>query len=325
MSLKIIKAGLLDTIQDLGRYGYQHQGINPGGSMDRFSSALSNALLGKELNSPVIEMHFPAAQFLFETSCVICITGADFFPTINDIPVSTHQPIAVKEGSLLSWKGIDKGVRCYLSILNELKLEKWLGSFSTNLKAVAGGFKGRRLERYDALQLSKIQLPHIDDDFIGLPWKYNLHKPDPDEVELIPGSEWNWLTKKSQANLLNNSFKFTPASDRMGYRLGGDPLEQDSNEQLISSAVTFGTIQLLPNGQLIILMADHQATGGYPRIAHVISAHLPKLAQMNPNEELKFAMTDVKSAEEKFAAQQQYLIALQNTCNLKMQNWLNAH
>ena len=111
----------------------------------------------------------------------------------------------------------------------------------------------------------------------------------------------------------------------MGYRLGGDPLEQNSNEQLISSAVTFGTVQLLPNGQLIILMADHQTTGGYPRIAHVISAHLPKLAQMNPNEELKFAMTDVKSAEEKFAAQQQYLIALQNTCNLKMQNWLNAH
>ena len=127
------------------------------------------------------------------------------------------------------------------------------------------------------------------------------------------------------AGFLNNSFKVTPVSDRMGYRLHGDALEQKTNEQLVSSAVNFGTIQLLPNGQLITLMADHQTTGGYPRIGHIISAHLPKLAQMSPNEELKFAMTNVKAAEEKLAAQQQYLTALQNTCNLKMQNWLNAH
>ncbi|HYO22393.1 MAG TPA: biotin-dependent carboxyltransferase family protein [Flavisolibacter sp.] len=325
MSLRIIKAGLLDTIQDLGRFGYQHQGINPGGAMDRFSASLANVLLGKEPHAPVIEMHFPAPEILLEEACIICITGADFSPLINGDRVFLSQPVAVKASSILSWKGLNSGARCYLSLLNDLHLEKWLNSYSTNLKAGVGGFKGRRLLKGDRLFFRSMTLPAINETISLLPWQYRGLLNKTNEIEFIIGPEWNWLTTKSRTTFLNEAFKISPASDRMGYRMHGHALEQTNKEQLISSAVTFGTVQLLPDGQLIVLMADHQTTGGYPRIASIITPHLPTLAQMIPGDELKFVMTDIASAEEKLVDQQKYLQQLQNTCKLKMQNWLNEH
>src|SRR5690348_5327335 len=135
MSLKIIKAGLLDTVQDLGRHGFGHQGINPSGAMDRFSASLGNALLGKELNAPVIEMHFPAAKIHFQTEAVICLAGADFTPLIDGNEIHIHQPVAVNKNAVLSFTRIRNGARCYLALLNELRIESWLNSYSTNLKA----------------------------------------------------------------------------------------------------------------------------------------------------------------------------------------------
>lgn len=316
---------MLDTVQDLGRYGYQHLGINPGGAMDHFSASLANALLGKELNAPVIELHFPASTFLFQQACVVCVTGADFMPCINDVPITLQQPFFVSTNAVLQFKSIKKGARCYLSLLNELKIQKWLGSYSTNLKAGAGGYNRRRLEKEDELEFAFLPHASTNDAITALPWRYNEAVLSSNELEFIPGNEWDWLDVKSQTDFLNNGFAITPASDRMGYRLQGEKLIQQNKQQLVSSAVSFGTVQLLPDGQLIVLMADHQTTGGYPSIGHVISAHLSKLAQKKPGDEIKFAMTSVNSAEEKYAAQQEHLSRLQNTCNLKMQNWLHAH
>jgi antagonist of KipI len=325
MSLKIIKAGIFDTIQDLGRYGFQHLGINPGGAIDRFSTALANALLGKELNSPVIEIHFPAPQILLQNDCIICLAGANFTPGINGNDISLHQPVAVKGNSILSFERLKSGARCYLSFLNELAIEKWLKSYSTNTKAGAGGYKGRRLIKDDELKFSSIMMNPLNESFVMLPWKYGHSAAQSNEIEFLPGHEWKWLTTKSQTDFLNGGFVITTASDRMGYRLQGDLLEQKNSEQLVSSGVSFGTVQLLPSRQIIILMADHQTTGGYPRVADVVSTDLSKLAQMKPGEEIKFVMTDVALAEEKLLAQQTLLHQLQNNCNLKMQNWLNAH
>lgn len=324
MSLKIIKAGLLDTVQDLGRYGYQHQGINPGGAMDRFSAQLANALLGKELNAPVIEMHYPAPQIQFQKKTVICLTGADFKPMINGKEISLHQPISVGANTVLAFKEKLRGARCYLSILPALTIEHWLHSSSTNLKAAAGGYKGRALQKGDEIEFTQVAFT-LEKEVVSLPWKYRADENTTNEIKFIPGPEWNWLNTKNQTHFLNNAFIITPSSDRMGYRLGGESLEQALKEQLISSAVNFGTVQLLPNGQLIVLMADHQTTGGYPRIATVLSAYLPKLAQMSAGEELKFVMTNIEAAEEKWMAQQKLVTHLQNTCKLKLQNWLDAN
>jgi antagonist of KipI len=324
MSLTIIKAGILDTIQDTGRYGFQHLGINRGGAMDRFSAQLSNCLLGKEMDAPVIELHFPASAIQFEKSAIICISGADFSPVIDNKTIPLHGAVVVNKGALLQFKKVRSGARCYLSILQNLHLKKWLDSFSTNLKGEAGGFEGRALKTGDAMRFDEI--PAVNNYLPAqnchvLPWKAEpFEETLTDEIEVIEGQEWNWLNKEDQLLFANNSFTISNNADRMGYRLKGFELTLKEQRQLISSGVSFGTIQLLPNGQLIVLMADHQTTGGYPRIANVISAHLPALAQMRPKDEFKFRLTDTARAEQKLLQQHKYLLSIQYASSFKIKN-----
>ena len=328
MSLRITRQGVLDTVQDLGRYGYQYLGINCNGAMDRFSMQLVNALLGKELDSPVLEIHFPASQILFEQETIICITGADFLPMINDQVIPLDRPIAVSGKSILKFEKLQTGARCYLSILNDLKLDKWMKSYSTNLKSGTGGFQGRSLLRNDVILfqngLNISRLLH-ERDLVVLPWKANDVVDTRNEIEFLIGSEWHWLMKDAQETFQENWFQITNEADRMGYQLAGQNLEMKNNEQLVSSAVSFGTVQLLPNGQLIILMADHQTAGGYPRLPHVISAHLPILAQKKPNDVIKFKMTCLREAEKKITTQKKYLHQLQIACKFRMEEFLHAH
>jgi len=310
MSLKIIRQGVLDTIQDTCRYGYQYLGVNCNGAMDKFSMQLSNALLGKELNAPVIEIHFPSSQILFEKETIICLTGADFVPSINDQPVPLHHPIAISKRSVLKFEKSRSGARCYLSLINDLRIEQWMNSFSTNLKAGAGGYNGRSLLKNDVILfhngLNLVRLLN-GKDFVILPWKASDVVNTRNEIEFIIGSEWNWLAKDAQELFQEHWFQITNEADRMGYQLAGQSLNVKTKEELVSSAVCFGTVQLLPNGQLIILMADHQTAGGYPRVAHVISAHLPILAQKKPNDVIKFKMTSLEEAEKKIVNQKKYL------------------
>ena len=325
MSLRIIKAGILDTIQDVGRFGAQHLGINSGGAMDRFSAQLANALLGMPLDAPVIEVHFPALQILFEEPTVIAICGADFSATINNQPIPLHHPIAVAENSLLQFQHLKNGARAYIAFLNELQIEKWKGSYSTNIKAAVGGFNGRALMRYDQLIFkNKINLTTVlhKKDFVVLPWKANEIVDQRNKIEFIIGSEWHSLSKEAQESFQQHWFQITNDSDRMGYRLAGPNLQVNDEEQLISSAVSFGTVQLLPGRQLIVLMVDHQTTGGYPRVAHIITAHLPILAQKKPNDVLQFVMTDLGTAEEKMRKQKNYLDEIQVACKYRMEEIL---
>jgi antagonist of KipI len=328
MSLKITRQGVLDTIQDLGRYGYQHLGINCNGAMDQFSMQLANALLGKELNAPVFEIHFPSSQIVFEKETIICIAGADFLPSLNDQPVPLNHPIAVNKKSLLKFKKLQTGARCYLAVLNELKLNKWMNSYSTNLKANAGGFKGRSLLKDDVIPFQnglKISGLFKNRDFVVLPWKSNEGAKTVEDIEFLIGSEWHWLTKEAQELFQEQWFQITVEADRMGYQLAAQTLRTNNNDQLASSAVCFGTIQLLPNGQLIILMADHQTAGGYPRVAHIISAHLPLLAQKKPNDVIKFKMTSLEEAEKKSVSQKKYLRQLQIACKFRMEEYIHAY
>ncbi|GEO11504.1 biotin-dependent carboxyltransferase family protein [Segetibacter aerophilus] len=327
MSLTIIKGGILDTIQDQGRFGYQHKGINPTGAIDRFSFKLSNCLLGKEMDEACIEMHFPAAVIQFNIATIICITGADFSPTIDKISIPLNQPVAVSAGAILQFTKVRSGVRCYLSIYNNLNLKKWLGSYSTNIKASAGGFEGRALKTGDVIGLRENDaINHYLEEkkFRVLSWKaLPARETSTKHIECIEGSEWDWLTEESKQVFTENQFMVTNVADRMGYRLKGLELKLKEQKQLVSSGVTFGTMQLLPNEQLIVLMADHQTTGGYPRIANVISAHLPALAQMAPGTKLTFKMTDINRAEQQILQQHQYLLSVQYASSFNIEKLLH--
>lgn len=321
MSLRITRAGLLDTVQDGGRRGCAHLGIGPGGAMDPYSAALANTLLGREPADAVLELHFPAAQIVFEKATVIALTGADLSPHINDRPVPMDHPVAVPAGALLRFEQRTGGARTYLSVIGGLAIKPWLGSYSTNLKAACGGFEGRALHVNDVIHYREdYHLPNITEVAV-LPWKA-LHVVDErKDIGFLMGPEWNWMSEASRQAFEAGRFRITPASDRMGYRLDGPALKTVHTEQLVSSGVCAGTIQLLPDGQLILLMADHQTTGGYPRIAQVISAHLPLLAQKSPSDTIHLKLTQLEAAQEKIIAQKKYLQQLQIACKLKIDEW----
>ncbi len=329
MSLKIFKAGVLDTIQDMGRYGYQHLGINPGGAMDKFSAQVANILVGNSIHEAVIELHFPASIFIFQEPSLIALSGADFLASINGELIPFLHPVLVNKGAILQFHRVQKGTRAYLSVYGGFKIPEWFGSYSTNLKAAAGGFYGRALKKDDEISFNTFD--HLtallnEKEFYILPWKADDNWGDitVEEILVWPGNEWGRLTEESNENVVMTSFVITGQSDRMGYRLNNIPLHAITNEEVISAAVSFGTIQLLPDGRLIILMADHQTTGGYPRIAHVIAAHHSKLAQMKPGNKIYFKLTSHETAEELFIKQQQHLLQLQNACTFKLENFFKT-
>ena len=323
--MKIIRAGVLDTVQDMGRYGHRHLGINPGGAMDTFTAQVINMLVGNDSHEAVIEIHFPGSIFLFEQEAMIALGGADFSASVNGEDIPLWQPVIAGKNSILQFQKWKQGARCYLAIKEKLNIPEWLNSYSTNLKAAAGGFYGRALQKDDVLPLkekNEYKKNLQDKDHIVLPWKADIawNKEPTDRIAVIQGNEWDWLTKEAQHHFLDRPFIIASSADRMGYRLHG-PLKVRENKELVSSPVSFGTLQLLPNGELIVLMADHQTTGGYPRLAHVISAHLHILAQKRPGDEVYFRMTGLQEAEELLLHQHQHLQQLQNACTFKSEEF----
>ena len=329
MSLKVIKAGILDTVQDMGRNGYQHLGINPGGAIDKFAAQISNILVGNSIHEAVIEIHFPATSFLFEKDTVISLGGADFTPTINGEPMPILHPVIVSKNSILQFNKVKSGARCYLAMKDKFNISEWLNSYSTNLKAAAGGWHGRTLQKDDIItfKTNGNYTTHLSQkDFVVLPWKADISwsQLQKQEIKVVTGNELDWLNDESKKIFLSQSYNISNVSDRMGYRLQGEKLSTIHTIELISSAVSFGTIQLLPDGQLIVLMADHQTTGGYPRVAHVITADLSQLAQMKAGEKIQFSMTDYKTAEAMLIVQQQHLLQLQNACKFKLEEFFKT-
>ncbi len=324
MSIRMIKAGLLDTIQDMGRFGYQQLGINPTGAMDKYAAAIANILVGNNPGEAVIEMHFPAPVILFEKPALIALTGADFNATVDGIPVSVNQPVLVNKSCLLQFHFAKNKNRCYLAVKGGLQISKWLNSCSTNLKAEAGGFFGKKLMKDDVIAMREEFSCSMASACKILPWKAKeeYDESQQDEILVLPGSEWHWLQELAQQKFQENIFYISSLSDRMGYRLTGEPLQPTNKTELVSSAVCYGTIQLLPDGQLIILMADHQTMGGYPRIGNVITAHLHRLAQMKTGEQVHFKITSQVIAENLLLKQQLHLQQLQIACKLKLEQYI---
>ncbi len=321
MGLRIIKPGIADSIQDLGRYGYQQLGIPPGGVMDRIATVVANTLLGNKINEPVLEMHFPAAIILFETSMMIAITGADFGAEINGKEVLINQPILVPAKSELRFTKHKKGARVYLSVEEGFQTNRWLGSNSTAALVNKGGIEGRNLLKNDFIAFNNPEDLEID-SLTHLPWRASMAEFYYDhQIAFMAGAEYPLLEKISQTSMVSNQYSVSIKSNRMGYRLNGQALLLSHKIECLSSAVSFGTIQLLPNAQMIVLMADHQTTGGYPRIGHVASSSLPTLAQTAAGDLIQFELITRDEAENRYLQQQQNLQQLQNACNFRLQEY----
>lgn len=314
MSIAILKPGICTSIQDLGRHGYLSSGITNSGAMDILSCTLANYLLGNEAGEAVLEMSFPAAELLFKENAVIALAGADFSAYINDKAIENYKPYFIHKDEVLHFKKRESGSWIYLAVKGSFKIDQWLNSYSTHTKAKLGGYKGRLLQKNDSLELAHTQ----DHKTQRFHFKIAAHEWEQwyngSTIRVLPGNEFGLLNKSSAIALYKNQFSITQQSDRMGYRLESDVLTLSNPVNLISSGVTTGTVQLLPSGQCIVLMADHQTTGGYPRIAQAIAADLPKLAQLQFSKKIKFKQVDISAAEESLLSMQRWLQQVKASC-----------
>lgn len=287
-------------MQDLGRTGFRKFGINPNGAMDKIAMRLINTLLGMPENETVLEMHFPAPELEFRKDTLFVIGGANLFPKINNEKIDTWRIHRAKKGDILSFKKKTFGNRCYLAIKGGFKLEKWLNSSSTNLKAKVGGYMGRSLLTGDRLEFNRAEQEGDPKQKLKIARNILPLYSNSPTIRITAGAEYEYLTALSELQFLKEVFTISRSSDRMGFRLEGPPLYLLDKKEIVSSAVSFGTIQLLPSGQIVLLMSDHQTTGGYPRVAHVIEQDLPLIAQLTSGDKINFQLVSLKEAEESF-------------------------
>ncbi|SDN04488.1 antagonist of KipI [Psychrobacillus sp. OK028] len=328
MSIKILHQGLMTTIQDLGRYGSQKFGVIVGGAMDSYSLRLGNLLVGNMENEGALEITLYGTTLQFEKETLIAITGGDFLPTINGIPAPLWSPIVVMKDSILKFNTAIKGSRAYVAIAGGIDIPEVMGSKSTYLRASIGGFKGRALQKGDVLPLlhsnnleneNPITYNNNADN-----WSINYNElinfSKHQEIRVIKGTEFDRFDLESQHKLWMEIFTVSIQSDRMGYRLEGTSLSLSEKFELLSEGVTFGTIQIPPSGQPIILMADRQTTGGYPKIGQVISADLPTLAQLQPTATIQFKEVTLEEAEHAFIQNERKINLIKKAINYKQKN-----
>jgi antagonist of KipI len=265
--------------------------------MDPAAARLLNILLCNDESDAVLEMHFPAPSIVFEKDAMAAVGGADFLPQLDGIPINNWQRFNAKAGSNLVFGHKAAGNRAYLAIKGGIAAERWLNSSSTNIVAGRGGSWGKRLEAGDRLEFGSTARPdHLGSETRLSPRIVPPYSGQP-TVRVLAGAEFGKLTQVGLDAFLNEPFEISRNSNRMGFRLTGEPVVIEDQPELISSAVGFGTVQILPDGQLIVLMADHQTTGGYPRLAHVISRDLPVIGQLGPGDKVHFQMTTIGEAE----------------------------
>jgi antagonist of KipI len=312
MSLIIRKPGILTTVQDLGRFGARSFGVNTSGVMDTAATRVINVLLGNDESDAVLEMHFPAPEIEFDDDTAFAIGGAEFGAELNGAGVANWHITQAAKGDVLKFKKKLGGNRASLAVGGGLHSETWLNSRSTNLAVPVG----HKLVAGDNIACATSHTDHQLAAGISILPRYSRFPT----VRILAGPEFEYLTAPSERAFLRDGFTLTNDCDRMGYRLNGKPLHLLHKREMVSSAVTFGTIQLLPDGQLIVLMADHQTSGGYPRIGNVISVDLPLLAQLGPGDGVSFGLVSIDDAEMLAERFEQELNYLRVGCRLQTQN-----
>ncbi|WP_299596245.1 biotin-dependent carboxyltransferase family protein [uncultured Microbulbifer sp.] len=292
MTLHIIKPGLQTTIQDGGRPGNLRWGLSRGGAADTLAMALGNLLLGNPPAHPCIEVALTGPEIAFTESLSLAVTGAHFDLTLNGKSVANDEVLQIRGGDQLHFGALRSGARAYIALAGKMALPASLGSLSTHVVAGFGGLHGRALQAGDSIHLDHCRLEANR----TLPSQYRLDYRGRPLLRVIPGLEEQYFSSGARAQFYRGGFTISPQSNRMGIRLVGEPLPVENIPQQISSALCPGTIQVPPNGQPVISFVEGQTIGGYPRIAHVISADLHRLGQLNAGARLDFETVDRDTA-----------------------------
>ncbi|WP_339311914.1 biotin-dependent carboxyltransferase family protein [Paenibacillus sp. FSL k6-2145] len=307
MSIEVIRPGLLSAVQDEGRTGYRRYGIHPGGVMDTFAARAANMLVANSRHAAVLEMTMTGPELRFQESQLISLCGADLTATVDHLPVPLWRPVLVRAGSVLKFGQCRHGLRGYLAIAGGIAVPEVMGSRSTDLKTGLGGMDGRALRVGDLLSIGEpsgeaqgwmqrmeqqVKESERDHRILAPAWLLSeRERPDyygQPVIRVMESKDSSLFSQESLGQFYAEKYVITSQSDRMGYRLQGSRLELDQALDRLSEAVTYGTVQVPPDGQPIILMADHQTIGGYPVIAQVARVDMPILAQARPGTRISF-------------------------------------
>ncbi|MDL2327452.1 biotin-dependent carboxyltransferase family protein [Ruminococcaceae bacterium OttesenSCG-928-A11] len=316
--ITIVTPGPQTTVQDLGRVGWQHIGMGPAGAMDAVSAQIANGLVGNAPGAAVLEAALHGPALTFDATAVAAITGGTVRATLNGAPVPMWRSFRVKAGDTLALGPVAAGLRVYLAFSGGITVPPVMGSWATNLAAATGGLGGHALKAGDCLPLGETpgrnvaqmrELPVSDLP----PYLRGLqapHTPKTITLRVVPGPQQDAFTRRGRHCFYESTYTLTGQSDRMGYRFDGPAIEAKNGTDILSDGTATGSVQVAGSGLPMLLMADRQTTGGYAKIATVITADLPAAAQLRPGDAVRFEAVPVGAAQALLRRQAEWLAGL---------------
>ena len=308
MSLIEVRApGLLTTVQDLGREGFGSMGVSPSGAADAVALRVGNRLAGNAQGLAGLEMTLLGGTFFFREAAVAALTGSDFAPALDNRRVETWSSVEIRAGQTLQLGPTRAGARCYLCVRGGIDVKLFLGSASTHLLSGIGGFEGRALRKGDVLKVGRAIEAFRTFRKRNLA-RRALEKLAPRKVlRVTAGPQSDWFSKEEQKMFYAGTYRVTEESNRMGLRLEGAAIASAPGGEMISEGVSLGAVQITASGLPIILFVEQQTTGGYPKIANVISADMSSLGQLRPRDEIRFELVEMETARALLAEREELL------------------
>lgn len=304
MGIVFKKGGMFTTVQDYGRMGYQSNGFHVCGVMDRHSYWIANLLVDNRDTDAVLEFTLCGPTLYFTSDTVISITGGDFDPRINGEPVPMYHALSVKMGDELEMGYCKSGTWGYIAFAGCLDVPQVMGSRSTDIKCGFGGFQGRKIKDGDEIPflLNVKKLPHMKERFV----EAEELGGEEVEVRVTMGPQDDYFTEEGIETFLSNPYTVTHECDRMGYRFDGPVIEHnEKGADIVSDGIAKGAIQVPKEGKPIIMLSDRQTTGGYTKIANVISVDIPKLVQCRYPQRVRFVKVSVEEAQSIYRMERQ--------------------
>ena len=301
MSITVLNPGLMTTVQDQGRIGYQQFGVSVSGVMDPRSAALANILVGNDEKEAVLECTMMGPHLQFNQANCIAITGGDLMPTLDGKPIPNYTAVKVEAGQVLKFTMPKTGCRAFIAFAGGLDIPEVMGSRSTYMKAKIGGVEGRKLAKDDVIgfRAPKAELKNMN--FRSMASEFVPRKEY--TVRVVLGPQDDYFTDAGIQTFLSEVYSVTAEFDRMGCRLEGAVIQHKEGGDIISDGIAFGAIQVPSSGQPIIMLGDRQTTGGYTKIANVISVDFRILAQLKQGDKVRFEQVSVKFAQDALLTQ----------------------
>lgn len=303
LAIEIIDPGPLATVQDKGRFGYQHMGVPVSGAMDQWALRIGNLLVGNSDNGAAVEITMGGFICSFLQDTFFTITGPGESASLNGASIAYWQPVTAARGDLLVISGSERGMREYLCLAGGVDVPEVLGSRSTYLRGKFGGFGGRALRRGDALHTGQPSGRIVQKCPLKLIPVYQRNPV----VRIVKGPQEDSLSPKGWKALLGGTYRMTDRTDRMGCVLQGPMIEHEKSADIISDGIALGSIQVPGNGQPMVLMADRPTTGGYAKPATLASFDVPLIAQASVGEEIRFRTISLLDARETYLKQEYHL------------------